>query len=180
MDEGVLDALMSITNLALGGYLPQEMQTYLCGVKLVPLPKKDGGIRPLVVDECLRAIIAKAGAEQVADEATALQPLQIGIGGKGPWKQASVAAVRSWIRGLRDGDAVLKIDICNAYNTISREACLRRVRRHCPQLLRWACWSLNGPTFLHMGERIITCQTGVQQGDPPRPTAVFSRPARSY
>ena len=31
VDEGVLDALTSITNVALGGYLPQELQTYLCG-----------------------------------------------------------------------------------------------------------------------------------------------------
>ena len=60
MDEGVLVALTSITNLALGGYLPQELQTHLCGGKQVPLLKKDCGIRPLVVGECLRAIIAKA------------------------------------------------------------------------------------------------------------------------
>ena len=56
----------------------------------MPLTKKDSGIRPLVVGECLRAIIAKAAGEQVAEEATALQPLHIGIGGRGPWMQASV------------------------------------------------------------------------------------------
>ena len=39
----------------------------------------------------------------------------------------------------------------------------------CPQLLRWICWSLNGPTILHLVERIIMCQTWVQQGDPLAP-----------
>jgi hypothetical protein len=167
--EGVLAALTVITNQALCGYLPQELQSYLCGGKLVPLRKKDGGIRPLVVGECLRAIIAKAAGEQVADEATALQPLQIGVGGRGPCMQASVVAVRSWIRGLRPGEGVLKVDIRNAYNSIDREACLRGVQRHCPKLLRWAVWSLTGPSILHMGEHIVLCQTGVQQGDPLAP-----------
>ena len=67
-----------------------------------------------MVGECLRAIIAKAAGVQVADEATALQPLQIGVGGRGPWMQASVVAVYSWIRGLRPGEGVLKVDNRNA------------------------------------------------------------------
>ena len=169
VDEGVLAALTVITNQALSGYLPQELQTYICGGKLVPLTKKDGGIRPLVVGECLRAIIAKAAGEQVADDVTALQPLQIGVGGRGPWMQASVVAVRSWIRSLSAGEGVLKVDIRNAYNSIHREACLRGVQRHCPRILRWAVWSLTGPSILHMGDRIVLCQTGVQQGDPLAP-----------
>ena len=132
VDE-VLEAFTTITNLALGGYLPQELQSYICGGKLVPLRKKDSGIRPLVVGECLRAIIAKAAGEQVAEEAMPLQPLQIGIGGRGPWMQASVVAVRSWIRGLQPGEGVVKVDLQNAYNSIHREACIRGVQRHCPQ-----------------------------------------------
>ena len=55
------------------------------------------------------------------------------------------------------------------YNTINRETCLRGVHRHCPQLLRWASWSLNGPSILHMREHNILCQTGAQQGDPLAP-----------
>ena len=61
------------------------------------------------------------------------------------------------------------MDIKNACNTINREACLRGVQRHCPQLLLWAIWSLSGPSILHMGEHVILCQTGVQQGDPLTP-----------
>ena len=48
----------------------------------------DSGIRPLVVGECIRVVIANAAGAQVAGETTSLQPLQIGIGGQGPWMQA--------------------------------------------------------------------------------------------
>ena len=129
------------------------------------LSKKDGGNRLLVVGECLRVFIAKAAGEHVVEEATALHPLQIGFGGRGPWLQASVVAVRSWIRGLRPGEGMLKVDIKNAYNSIDREACLRGVQHHCPQLLRWSVWSLTGPSILYLGEHILLCQTGLQQGE---------------
>ena len=69
---------------------------------------------------------------------------------------------------------MLKVDIKNAYNSIVREACLRGVQRYCPQLLRWAVWSLTGPSILYMGEHILLSQTGVQQGDPLAPL-LFSR-----
>ena len=146
VDEGVLDALTSITNLALGGYL--QPQNCRFRDKLVPLLKKDSDLRQLVVGERLPAIFAKAEAEQVAEEAAALQSLQIGIGRKGPSMQASVTAVRSWIRGLRDGEAVLKIAVRNAYNTISREVCLRVFPQHCQELLRRACWSLHSTKLI--------------------------------
>ena len=34
VDQGVLTALTTIVNLALCGYLPQELQSYICGGKL--------------------------------------------------------------------------------------------------------------------------------------------------
>ena len=77
---GVLNMLRKVVNLALGGYLCPAVQTYLCGGRLIPLNKKDGGIRPLVVRELLRAIVSKLALRAVEADLTSLQPLQVGVG----------------------------------------------------------------------------------------------------
>ena len=51
------ESLTSIIVLPLEGSLPECQRPYLCGGQVVPLLKKDRGIRPLVVGECLRALI---------------------------------------------------------------------------------------------------------------------------
>ena len=79
-----------LTNVALSGYLPVSIRPYFCGGRLVPINKKDAGIRPLVVGECLRAIIAKTAMHEHAGDIAELQPLQVGVGGRGPPIQAAV------------------------------------------------------------------------------------------
>ena len=64
----------------------------------------DGGIRPLVVGELLRAVVAKIAAKQGAEAGYSLLPLQIGVGGNGPWLPAGVLIVRSWISTKRTRD----------------------------------------------------------------------------
>ena len=97
-----LDLLAKFVNLSLGGYLPTNLQTYFCGGRLIPLNKKDTGIRPIVVGELLRALIAKASLKEVEHLLVALQPLQLGVGRKGPVIQAPVLTAKSWIRELKE------------------------------------------------------------------------------
>ena len=61
---------------------------------------------------------------------------------------------------------ILKVDISNAYNTISRA---EGVRKYCPDIARWAHWCLNGNSRVYYNTRLIPCSTGVQQGDPLAP-----------
>ena len=68
----VQDALTRVVNCALAGDLAPRLRPFLCGGRLVPLKKKDGGIRPLVVGESLRAIIAKLGVHISAPAAADL------------------------------------------------------------------------------------------------------------
>ena len=70
---------------------------------------------------------------------------------------------------MHDDEVILKVDIANAYNTISRNACLRGVQKYCPDLLRWATWCLNGSSKVYNGTTTIACTAGVQQGDPLAP-----------
>ena len=60
----------------------------------------------------------------------------------------------------------MKIDLCNAFNLVSRQALLDECSAHFPELLPWASWCYSQhPTLWHpMG--IISSESGVQQGDP--------------
>ena len=139
-----LSMLTAFVNQCLQGYLPQHLQQHLCGGRLIPLIKKDGGVRPLVVGELMRTLVSKCALKEVTPQLAQLQPHQIGVGRAGPVILAAVQTVKSWVRTLQPGEIILKVDISNAYNSIDRAACLRGVSRYCPDLLRWSHWCLNG------------------------------------
>ena len=144
-----------------------------CSGRLVPVNKKDGGIRPIVVGEFLRGLVSKLALKHVDHQLQGLQPAQIAVGGKGPVIQAAILCVKSWLTQLGEEEILLKVDIANAYNTISRRACLEGVKKHCPDLARWAHWCLSGGSRVYYNTHVIPCTTGVQQGDPLAP-ALFS------
>ena len=52
-------------------------------------------------------------------------------------------------------------------------ACKDDVKKHCPDIARWAHWCLSGGSRVHYNEHVIPCTTGVQQGDPLAP-ALFA------
>ena len=72
-----LDLLTKLANIALGGGLPPDLQPFFCSGRLVPINKKDERIRPLVVGECHRAVIAKAANREYGGGITDPQPLQM-------------------------------------------------------------------------------------------------------
>ena len=86
-DDDLVDALTRLVNLALNGDLHTDLRRILCGGRLVPLLKKDNRIRPLVFWEVLRFIICKVAVRAFTDGLSSLHPLQIGVGGSGPWAQ---------------------------------------------------------------------------------------------
>ena len=167
------EVLTKIVNLCIAGYLPQELQEHFCGGRLIPLNKKDAGIRPIVVGEFLRELTSKLALKQVEHQLHALQPAQVGVGGKGPVIQAAILCVKYWLGEMAADELLLKVDIANAYNRISREACLAGVKKYCPDIGRWAHWCLNGTSRIYYDKYVIPCATGVQQGDPLAP-ALFS------
>ena len=136
VEAELLEALTLLTNLAVSGRLPLPLQPFLCGGRLVPVLKKDNGIRPIVVGELLRSLIAKVALAELGDGLADLQPLQVGVGGQGPWAQAAVLTVREWTKALRGGspNVLVKVDIANAFNSINRSACLQGIRSLAPGL----------------------------------------------
>ncbi|KAL5477544.1 hypothetical protein EMCRGX_G024355 [Ephydatia muelleri] len=79
------------------------------------------------------------------------------------------------IHGLRDcieqhwlenDFVVLKVDLKNAFNMVSRQAVLNECGKHFPELLPWASWRYSQHPFLWHPLGCLTSEQGVQQGDP--------------
>ena len=74
---------------------------------------------------------------------------------------------------MDDAELNLKVDVANAYGTADRGACIRGTQKRSPNVLPWAKWSFAQPARLLLGGEVISCETGVQQGDPFAPVMFF-------
>ena len=77
----LLRALTNFANLVLQGEVPQSIKPIFFGANLIPLRKKDGGIRPIAVGQTLRHLVAKCISSRVTHSiGSELAPLQLGCG----------------------------------------------------------------------------------------------------
>eukprot|EP00731_Ephydatia_muelleri_P039251 Em1273g1a len=67
---------------------------------------------------------------------------------------------------LEDDFVVLKVDLKNAFNIVSRQAVLDECAKHFPELFPWASWCYSHHPFLWHPLGCLTSEQGVQQGDP--------------
>ena len=78
-----LTLFTDVINLFLSARVPLEINQLLVSGKLVPILKKDGGIRPVVVGEVFRRLLSKLCVAHIYyDSLEYLQPLQLGVGVK--------------------------------------------------------------------------------------------------
>ena len=63
---------------------------------------------------------------------------------------------------------ILKVDLKNAFNKVSRYHILRLAKKHFPGLARWLHWCYGAAEdpYLWFGDWIIRSKEGCQQGDP--------------
>ena len=100
-----------------------------------------------------------------------LAPRQLGYGVKGG-AEAAVHAARSYVLDsqLHPPDQqdryLLKLDFCNAFNSIRRDKMLQAVREFAPDLFPLAYSSYASPSLLFWSDKVIKSAEGVQQGDP--------------
>ncbi|KAJ9435640.1 hypothetical protein DIPPA_22688, partial [Diplonema papillatum] len=167
--EAVADAVWALSS----GRVAAAARPYLFGARLVPLVKKSGGIRPIACGEILRRVAGKVLASDRAIKDLGANVLlrsgQVGVSVKAG-ADAGVHAIRRVAALYRDRDVtdrgILQIDFANAFNMLRREAIIRSVNRHAPQLLGYALAAYEKHSALVVGDRRISSECGVQQGDP--------------
>ena len=168
----ILQSLRAIINLLAAGRAPSEVSTFLAGGSLTALNKSKPGspldVRPIAVGESLRRLTSKCLCAVVKGKAAEFfKPHQFGVAcSNGAEKIAHglrACVNKYW---LDDDFVVLKVDMKNAFNLVSREAILSECSKHFPELLPWATWCYSQHPILWHPMGSLHSEQGVQQGDP--------------
>ena len=166
---GLLKALARLTQLWVGGNLPQEHATAWCGATLVPLRKADGGVRPVAIGETLRRLVGKTllSTPEARKQVAELQPIQVGLGVPGAAEAVGIglqALVNTL--GPQSSWVVLQVDISNAFNTQHRTAILQGSLLRAPALYGFLRFAYLQSLPLFLGGQVIDSCMGTQQGCP--------------
>ena len=158
---------LMISDIA-NGRTSQQVKDRLMGCPLIALDKPDGGTRPIAMESVIIKLVAHiAMAHITADAWSAAFPnSQYGVGPEANVERA-VHEIRAKIHAGRHAIAV---DCTNAYNTVSREAIVARLRAN-PGLwpiYRLSAWSLRHTKLMVMSDgkcvMELSSQSGVRQG----------------
>ncbi|KAL5500379.1 hypothetical protein EMCRGX_G011931 [Ephydatia muelleri] len=168
----ILSSLKAVVHLLASGKAPSQLSVFLAGGNLTALNKSKPDcpldVRPIAVGETLRRLTGKCLCAAVKCKAAEFfQPHQFGVAC--PFGTEKIA---HGLRGCIEEHwsdpefAVLKVDLKNAFNMVSRQALLVEVKNHFPELLPWACWCYGLHPLLWHTMALLQSESGVQQGDP--------------
>ena len=120
LPTSICSTLRDIVNLLASGKASPSLSRFLAGGNLIGLNKLKDGSAPILVGESLRRLTGKCLCALVKDKASShIQPIQLGV--------ACSSGVEKIIHCLRksiEEHVVLKLDMCNAFNLVSRQAVL--------------------------------------------------------
>jgi hypothetical protein len=168
-NDGTYPALLRLLRDIVNGDVSPALTQLLLASSLVPLTKRDNGVRPIAVGEILVRLSGKIAFSLIREAADEyFGHLQLGCGAVGG---AQLAALTLRLAATRPDHAVVSIDVKNAYNTVSRRIIMQRllgVREFRPTW-RMAHWLLASPSALLVMEAgqvafSLESTTGVRQG----------------
>eukprot|EP00731_Ephydatia_muelleri_P016355 Em0009g779a len=136
-------------------------------------PTAPPDIRPIAVGEAIRRLAGKCLCSMTKAKAhDFLAPFQLGVACQGGAEKI-IHGLRSCVdEHWHEVDfAVLKIDLHNAFNRVSRQAVLNACALHIPELLPWFQWCYGQHPVLWHSLGTISSEIGVQQG----PVAAIAR-----
>lgn len=166
---GLVAALGQLTKDWVHGKLPPQHGPALCAANLTPLRKADGGVRPVAVGDTLRRVVGKAllATNVCKTEVAQLGPIQTGIGIRGA-AEAVAMGCQSLVDSLekQPGWVLLKVDMSNAFNTVSRKAVLQSALQYCPSAFNFLKFAYSEPAPLFSGGRMLLSKEGTHQGCP--------------
>ena len=162
-------ALASFASAFASGGLPLYCRV-LCQARIIALPKKPTGVRPIAIGDTLRRIVAKCLVARFQPDAVEkLTPVQLGVGVPGA-AEAIAHHFTYWRRGITpdttdSSEAVLLVDFSNAFNTLDRGVMINAIRKLCPQFYNYAVFCYGAPTALLGDGFLLWSARGTQQGD---------------
>ena len=165
---GVTTTLLRLVNWMKDAKAPREVQEFFAGARLTALTKKNLDIRPIAAGEILRRLVSKClCAMHKEAAATFFAGVQYGVATPAGAERMIHLVRREMAKRAFDGDWVLlKVDLKNAFNRISRARMLELVLVHMPHMYSWVEWCYAQDSNLTFSEFRIPSREGVQQGDP--------------
>ena len=167
-DVHPLESLTKLANHLLAGKAPVEAQQYYAGARLCALQKGQNDVRPIAAGETLRRMVSKTACSVVKSKASTLfQGRQYGVA-TASGSERVIHLCRQVVESTKnDPEFVLcKVDLRNAFNTVSRAAFISLSEKHFPELTPWINWCYSTDSALTYGSQTVASTEGVQQGDP--------------
>jgi len=180
-DSGSTDARAGLTLLIrdiCNGVFSGETKKRLLACRLIPLDKKDGGVRPVAIAEVFVKCAAHCAMALIEDDMQLFFPsIQYGVRRAGGSETAAhlIRAILRQASSEHVGGSViaLKTDFKNAFNTASRRLVWQTLLAHrkAEPILKAFYWQYSDPTPLLVfdGPRLfdeLESTEGVRQGDP--------------
>ena len=161
-------AFTALCNKTLRGELTGIARELLTTARLIMIPKPDGGYRPIRIVCAIQRLFGAAICIEARNIlGTYLRPIQLG----GGFKSGAEIAARYMDVAYLQGDAILKLDISNAFNTVRHGIIYEGILAKIPGLARYFRFQYGSHSIMrnNEGEIIARTRTGVGQGDPCAP-----------
>jgi hypothetical protein len=161
-------AFTALCNKILRGELSGIARELLTTARLIMIPKPDGGFRPIRIVCAIQRLFGAAICIEARNVlGTYLRPIQLG----GGYKSGAEITARFMDIAYLQGDAILKLDISNAFNTVRHGLIYEGILDKIPGLARYFRFQYGSHSIMrnNEGEIIARTRTGVGQGDPCAP-----------
>jgi hypothetical protein len=144
---------------------PSEICHLLYGASLCAFHKKDGGIRPIAIRNCLRGLTSKVACFKSRNIVNShLSPHQLHATKLGC--EAAVHTTRTFVNNEQNrGKVLLKLYFKNAFNSVERDCILKEVQCYTPLLYPYLYQCYRNPSTLFFGDHLISSSVGAQQRD---------------
>ena len=158
MSPSLLSAIAAFSSALASGQFAGDCRAFVCSARRFALGKDNKKIRPIAVGDVLRRLTGKVLLKKYENAAREiLAPEQIGIALPGA-TESFIHAVRAWARSRSNGEALLKIDFKNAFNSLSRKFMLLAVKEFMPDLLPFSMFFYADHTTLRYQQHEISSQ----------------------
>ena len=150
--------------------LPMAVSRFLVVNEIIPIPKEDGGLRPVAIGETYRKIAAAVMINHLGDApAKFLGDSNFGVLRNESGMEAIIHSVRLQLELSKLDFDFLFLDFINAFNKIDRSAFLACISEQFPDLFPYAslCYLSSSEIWLKVKDtvRSLSSDSGVHQGD---------------